>query len=670
MNVTEIVRELKMTKEEFFPLAKNLGFDIGERAIKVDDQIAVKLITAIKQEKKKKAKTSLFEYEKKTEILDETEESEKAAAKKILKVTDPITTKQFADLLEKPVTDVIAVLVQNGIMATINQNLDYDTVTIVAEDLGYSTKLVTNEIEKDNAKEKKLEAALDEDTAAQLSDRAPIVVVMGHVDHGKTKLLDAVRQTNIVDEEAGGITQSIGAYQIEYNGRPITFIDTPGHEAFTAMRSRGANIADLAILVIAADDGVKPQTLEAIQILEKAGLPFIVAINKIDKEGADIDKVKKDLSELNLIPEDWGGKTICTPISAKAGTNIEELLNMVLLLVDMNQDTIQANPNRDAVGTIIESKIDKDAGAVATVLVQTGTLRMGDFVEVGDIGGKIKAMKSWKGEDLASAGPSTPVQFLGLKGAPEVGDILLSGDKASVKKKKKSYQSFGFIKSKEDLNESSKIKLKVILKADTLGSLEAITESLNKLIYAEVGIEIIKKGLGNFTEKDIDQAVASKAKLLGFNVEMTPAAADYALGTQTTSESFSIIYKLIEHIQDTLEEMLPPEIVYTKLGEIKLLAVYKTNKKGAIVGGRVLSGVVKNKAIVKIIRNKKIVGEGTIVQLQSYKKDVSEVSVNTECGMRLDATVELEVNDVLEAFNTEEKKRTLQRNGIGSNKTN
>lgn len=667
MNVTEIIRELKMTKDEFFPLANQLGFAIGERAIKVDDRIAIRLIQAIKQHRKAGQKTSLFAHEKVAEIDEHIAENAEAdKEKKILEVTDPITTKQFAELLGKPVTDVIAILVRNGIMATINQNLDFETVSIISEDLGYRTKLVSDTgAAADTQREEKLASALKADTVDNVMDRPPIVVVMGHVDHGKTKLLDAIRKTNIVDEEAGGITQSIGAYQIDHNGRSVTFIDTPGHEAFTAMRSRGANVADLAILVIAADDGIKPQTVEAIEILEKAKLPFIVAINKIDKPDADIDRVKKELSEFNLVPEDWGGKTICAPISAKSGTNIDDLIEMVLLLADLHKDEMQANPNRDAVGTIIESRIDKDAGAVATVLVQTGTLRMGDVVEVGDVSGKIKAMKSWKGDSIKSAGPSMPVQFLGLKGAPEVGDILITGDAVDLKKKKKkSYQSFGYIKSQVDQQETTKDRLKVILKADTLGSLEALVASLDKMQYEEVSLEIIKKGLGNFTEKDIDQAVAAKAKLIGFNVSMTPAASDYALGTQTTAETFSVIYKLMERLEEMLEELLTPEVTYTKLGEIKLLAVFKSNKKGAIVGGRVQSGSVKSKAIVKVMRGGKLVGEGTIVQLQANKKDVSEVPNNTECGMRLDATTDLEVDDILEVYETKEIKRTLQRSAV------
>lgn len=658
MNVTEIVRELKMTKEEFFPLVAELGFDIGERAIKVDDNIAVRLISAIKSHRKQTQRKSLFSHEQPVAEA----KAAASADSRILEVPDPITTKQFAELLNKPVTDVIAILMRNGVMATINENLDFETATIIAEDLGYTTKRVAATVD-DRAvqREEQLKTALAEDTATTLQPRPPVIVVMGHVDHGKTTLLDAIRKTNVAGEEAGGITQTIGAYQIEYKQRNITFIDTPGHEAFTAMRSRGANVADLAILVVAADDGLKPQTIEAIGILEKAKLPFVVAINKMDKPEADVERVKKGLSDVNLVPEDWGGKTICVPISAKANQHIDELLDMVLLVADLNQDKIQANPQRSAVGTIIESRIDKDSGPIATVLVQTGTLRVGDIVEVGDVAGKIKALSSWRGSPLREAGPAMPVRFLGLKNAPVVGDILAitTDPKALKRKQKKSYQNFAYLKHKTEANKTGKQQLPIILKADTLGSLEAVLEAVQKLQFKDVEVDIVKRGLGNFTEKDIDQAVAAKARLIGFKVTVTAAAADYGLGTQTSAQTFSIIYKLLEYITAELEGLLPPNVTYKKIGEVRLLAIFRTAAKYAIVGGRVLSGSIQQKAICKIARDGKVVGEATVSQLQSNKKDVSEVLTGNECGIRLDTSATLQVGDVVEVYLTEETKQAL-----------
>ncbi|MBI4407216.1 MAG: translation initiation factor IF-2 [Candidatus Kerfeldbacteria bacterium] len=658
MNVTEIVRELKMTKEEFFPLVAELGFDIGERAIKVDDTIAVRLIAAIKNHHKLGQRKSLFSHERQVEEV----KAELDPGAKVLDVPDPVTTKQFAELLGKPVTDLISILMRNGVMATINENIDFDTATIIAEDMGYKTQRVAAKVD-DRAveREEQLKTALSLDTDKKLQPRPPVIVVMGHVDHGKTTLLDAIRKTNIAAQEAGGITQTIGAYQIEYKDRNITFIDTPGHEAFTAMRSRGANVADVAILVVAADDGLKPQTIEAIGILEKAKLPFVVAINKMDKPDADVEKVKKGLSEVNLIPEDWGGKTICVPISAKANQHIDELLDMVLLVADLHQDKIQANPDRTAVGTIIESRIDKDSGPIATVLVQTGTLRVGDIVEVGDVAGKIKALSSWRGTPVREATPATPVRFLGLKNAPVVGDILtITNDPKVLKRKqKKSYQSFGYMKHKTEIAKTG-IQLPIILKADTLGSLEAVAEAVEKLHFKDVEIDIIRRGLGNFTEKDINQAVSSKARLIGFNVDMTAAAADYALGTQTTAQSFTVIYKLLEHITAELEALLPPDTTYKKIGEVRLLAVFRSTGRFAIVGGRVISGSIRHKAISKIVRNGKVVGEATISQLQSNKKDVSEVLNGNECGIRIDTTITPLEGDMIDIYLAEENKRVLE----------
>ena len=661
MNVVELLRKLKMNKDEFFPLAQELGFSIGERAIKIDDRVAEKLLQAIKQKQKASHKTSLFSEEK---IKEEKTIEERGP--KILSIPEKMTVKQFADKLNKHVTELIAILLKNGIMATINESLDFETASIIAQDLGYKTTLADTKAEDDlynKEQEDKMKTVLQQDQdlgASKLSTRPPVIVVMGHVDHGKTKLLDAIRKTNIVDQEAGGITQSIGAYQVKHNDRLITFIDTPGHEAFTAMRSRGANIADLAILVIAADDGVKPQTLEAIEIMEKAKLPFVVAINKIDKNGADIDHVKKGLSELNLIPEDWGGKTICVPISAKENKNIVELLDMLILMADMEKEKIMANPQRLAVGTIIESQIDKDAGPVATVLVQTGTLRIGDLVIVGKVAGKIKAMKDWKGNMVKQADPAMPVRFLGLKDAPVIGDVLqVTTDKKALKNKQKQYQTFGFLMAKEKAKKGKQIKLAVVLKADTLGSLEAVVNSLNKIKHEEVMVDIMSKGLGNITEKDIDQAEAAHALVIGFNVEKTPSAQDRSHGSTVVIQTYKIIYQLIDYIKENLENLLPPEIIYEPIGSLKTLAVFKSTSKFTILGGKVETGIIKNKALIKIQRGDKQIGEGTILQLQSEKKNIAEVHKGMECGVQLESEIKIAAGDTLEAFEKISKKRKL-----------
>ncbi|MFH0818470.1 MAG: translation initiation factor IF-2 [Patescibacteria group bacterium] len=665
MNVSELIRKLKMNREEFFGLAKDLGFGIGERAIKIDDRVANKLTEAIKQHFKQSAKRSLFADES-TATADTQDVTDNKDEQKIVLIPEKITVKNFADRLHKQVTDLIAILLKNGMMATINENLDFETASIIAEDLGFKPEKETDVTEEKHAEKETKKIAeilkLESQQKSTLKERPPVIVVMGHVDHGKTKLLDAIRHTNVVDEEAGGITQSIGAYQVEHNGRLITFIDTPGHEAFTAMRSRGANVADLAILVVAADDGVKPQTVEAIEIMEKAQLPYVVAINKIDKETADVEKVKKNLSDLNLIPEEWGGKTICVPISAKQHLHIDELLDMLLLLADMNKEKIMANPNRDAVGTIIESKIDKDSGPIATVLVQTGTLKIGDLVIVGQVSGKIKALKNWKGNQQDKALPATPVRFLGLKGAPVVGDVLqVTTDKKALKTKQKQYQSFGFLQAQKPTEDTEETKqLKVVLKADTLGSLEAIISSLEKIQHKEVSISIVNKGLGNITEKDIDQAEAGKAVIVGFNVSLTPTGQDHAHGTTIVIKTYKIIYELIDFIKEQLEALLPPEIIYEKVGVLKVLAIFKSANKYTILGGRVEEGIIKDKAIVKIFRSEKQIGEGTISQLQSEKKNVSEIKAKgTECGIQLSSEATLAQNDILEIYEKREIKKKL-----------
>lgn len=659
MNVTELTRKLKMTKEEFFPLAKELGFDIGERAIKIDDRIASRLEKAILEHRKQQAKKSLFAEEQEADAGDEEAGKEEA---KVLDIPEQITVAEFAKRLGKNVPDLIAILMKNGIMATINENLDFETATIIAEDLGYATKKTSGESEEaaaDKAKEKNIRQIMAEQRKSK-KPRPPVIVVMGHVDHGKTKTLDAIRQTNVVDEEAGGITQSIGAYQVDHNGNKLTFIDTPGHEAFTAMRSRGANIADVAILVVAADDGIKPQTIEAIEIMEKASLPFVVAINKIDKDGADIEKVKKGFSELNLIPEDWGGKTICVPISAKNGEGISDLLDMVILIAEMEKGNIVADPAQPAVGTIIESRINKNAGPVATVLVQSGTLRVGDLVIVSGIPGKIKKMEDWKGQDVTEAGPSTPVKFLGLRNAPVVGDILqVTADKKVLKQKSKRYQTFAYLKMEKKEKEKEKNELPVIIKADTLGSLEAIVNSLNKFDFREVELDIVDKALGNITEKDIIQAESSGAVITGFNVGLTPKAQEYAASSPVEIKTYKIIYELIDFVKEKLDEIMPQELIYNRIGKLKVLKIFKSGDKSMIVGGRVIEGKIKNRSLIKILRDDKRIGEGMVTQLQSDKKNVDEVGTDKECGVRFQGATTLLENDVLEAYLTEEKKREL-----------
>ncbi|MEK7539745.1 MAG: translation initiation factor IF-2 [Patescibacteria group bacterium] len=653
MNVTELYRRFNMNKEEFFPLVQSLGFAIGERAIKVDDRVAQQVIKAIEDWNRSQKKKSIF-AEEKTEVKEAPKEGAKTIA-----IPEKITVKQFADALKKPVTEVIAVLMRNGIFATINEDLDFDTASIIAEDFGYvPQKGEAFEKEKSKEQVEKLERILAGKDQGALRERAPVVVVMGHVDHGKTSLLDKIRSATVAEKEAGGITQHIGAYQITLQKRAITFIDTPGHEAFTAMRSRGANIADVAILVVAADDGIRPQTVEAIEIMEKAGLPFVVAVNKMDKESADIEKVKKGLSELNLIPEDWGGKTIIVPVSALKGTGIEDLLSMVLLVADMNKEKIMAAPTGDAVGTIVESHIDSNIGPVATVLVQSGTLKIGDLVVVGGVPGKIKAMKNWKGEQVKEAPPSMPVQILGLKAAPVVGDVLeVTQDKKILKSKTKQYESVAFLKPQQAAKEKGKPQLPIVLKADTLGSLEAIVGALKQIDQEKVSISVINKGLGAITENDIVQAEAARGVVMGFNVDLTPGGQELSYSTTAHIEKFKIIYELLDAVKARAIERLQPIKVFEKIGEGKVLKIFKTNPRSQIVGVHVEEGSIKSNAPIKILRGDKKVGEGYIGQLQSDKKNVGEVTSGSDCGIRFDGDPVIQEGDYLEVYEIKEKKQ-------------
>lgn len=659
MNVTELYRELKMTKDEFFTLVQELGFDIGERAIKIDDKQAVKIIHAIRKKKKEERKTSVFDEETK-------KKDGKAGPSdgETVRIPDKISVKDLAELLDKRVNEMIGILMQQGIMATINESLDYETAAIILEDMGFAPELSlegASDIDNPDDRAELVETTLSSEKKKDMKPRPPVVVIMGHVDHGKTTLLDTIRNTNVTEGESGGITQHIGAYQVEKNGHNITFIDTPGHEAFTTMRSRGARVADVAILVVAADDGVKPQTIEALHILQEAELPMVVAINKTDKPGADIERVKGELSELNVIPEDYGGDAIMVPISAKNNENIDGLLENILLVADVHKEDIMANPKGKTVGSIIESHVDKNIGAISTILVQNGTLTVGDIVQVGSIPGKIRSLTDWKGDNIKTAPPSTPVQVLGLKSAPVVGDILqVVEDKKVLKNNIKKYDSFAFLQQDKKQEDDGKERLNVILRADTLGSLEAIIQSLHDITHEEVTIDILQKGLGSVTENDIHLAHSADAHVLAFHTGVTSGAEKYAVDEEISLQKFNIIYELIDYCKEELEKMLSAKVSYNKVGSLKVLAVFKTNPTNVIIGGRVEDGKILKGSPVKIVRKDKMIGEGTLDQLQKDKKNVSSVTSGSECGLRIDGFTDVQEGDIVENYEREEQSRSLE----------
>ncbi|HPY08558.1 MAG: translation initiation factor IF-2 [Patescibacteria group bacterium] len=652
MNITELARILRISPQELRDLLPELGFSIGQKAIKVDNNTAKKIIknwSVLRREweQKKMAET----IKKQDEVLPK--------EKKTIFVPAVLTVRAYAEIAGIPVNRVLAELMKNGVFTSINEKIDLDTAIIIGENLNLDVRLAEeSNLEESEKEDKKLEEILALEKEDSLIARPPVIVVMGHVDHGKTKLLDSIRQTDVAAGEAGGITQHIGAYQVHRKGQVLTFIDTPGHEAFTAMRSRGAKVADIAILVVAADDGVMPQTVEAFRIIEAAKIPYLVAINKIDKPTADINKTKQELStKLNITPEDWGGKTICSPISAKEGTGIEELLDMVLLVAETESNNLKANPEAAAAGTVVESNVDKGAGPLATILIQNGTLYVGDQLCFNNIVyGKVKALKNYKGEDIDSAGPSVPAKIIGLKISPAVGDILTvgEGEKVRVKKIKSASIQENVIVGNEESIDDQTPKVNVIIKADYLGSAEAIEESLLKLNNEKVKVKVIAKNLGYITEGDIKRAEDSEAKILGFNVKVSPMVENLLREKQVTVKTFSIIYDLIEYVKEEMQLLVKPDIKRVDLGRLKVLAIFRTENHRQIVGGKVLDGEIKNNSLVEVYRGDNLITTGRLTKLQSGKQDVDLVEKDSEAGLMFEGKPVIEEGDIL-SFYIEER---------------
>lgn len=661
MNVTELARRLRVNTKELLELLPQFGFDIGARAIKIEPRTAQRII----REWPKLYRAHKVRLDAVRKAKEKEERQEKMKETGPVKLPAIMTVREFAARLDLSINEVVAELMNNGILATLNERIDYDTAAIVAEDFGFIVAKEAAQEEVDLSADEKLKNALESSAKKDLRPRPPVVVVMGHVDHGKTRLLDEIRKTNVVDAEHGGITQHIGAYQVDKKGKKITFIDTPGHEAFTAMRSRGAKVADIAILIVAADDSIKPQTVEAIQIIQALNLPFIVAINKIDKPEANIEKVKQDLAQRNLLPEDWGGKVICVPISAKEGTGIDELLEIILLVADMEKDKIVADPNRLAIGTVIEAHKDPGEGVVATVLVQNGTLKVNDIIGINGIFyGKVRAMKDWFGQEVKAAAPGRPVKVLGWKQEAQVGDILeVAADIKSLEiTKVKKHIIFNqpvkkivFLNKEEEAEESKINALNIILKTDVLGSAEAIVESLEKMEIPEsVKYKIVSQGLGNITEADIMQAEGSNAIVLGFNVQVPATAAEIAKNKDVEIQIYKIIYELLDLVKEKLNSLVEVEIKEIDIGQVKILALFKKDKTGQVVGGMVKSGKIELGSHVRLMRDNLDLARLKIIELQAGKQDVKDVEKDSECGMKLKGKLDVEVGDILEVYNEEQ----------------
>ena len=584
--------------------------------------------------------------------------------KKILKLTEFVTVAELATMMNVSPTEVISACMALGLFVSINQRLDAETINIVADEFGYSVEFVSVEIQ---------EAIEDdeEDNDENMEPRPPIVTVMGHVDHGKTSLLDSIRKTNVIAGEAGGITQHIGAYNVKLpDGRAITFLDTPGHEAFTAMRARGAQVTDIAIIIIAADDNVMPQTVEAINHASAAGVPIVFAINKIDKPGANPDKIREELANMNYLVEEWGGKYQCQEIAAKKGLNIEELLEKVLLEAELLE--LKANPHKKATGSIIESSLDKGRGYVATVLVQSGTLKVGDVMLAGQYYGHVKAMFNERGEKLTQAGPSEPALILGLNGAPQAGDKfnVMSNEKDArqlANKREQLQREQGLRTQKhitlDEIGRRIAIgnfqELNVIVKGDVDGSIEALSDSLIKLSTDEIQVNIIHKAVGQITEGDVLLAAASNAIIVGFQVRPSMGARKLAEKEQIDIRLYSIIYQAIEELKAAMEGMLSPDIKEEVIATVEVLETFKISKVGTIAGCIVREGKITRTAKVRVIRDGIVIYTGALGSLKRFKDDVKEVAKGFECGLNIENYNDVRVGDIIEAYQEVEVKKTL-----------
>ena len=680
IRVYELAKELNVSSKDLINLLmEEFGVEVKNHMSVIEDEDATLIKELLGDTSDSEGKKSLVdEYEeelaeslnkgvrkkKKTKKELEQEEVERnaEAACGVIEIGETITVKELCEKLGKPTNDVIKNLIFLGVMAGVNQEIDFSTAEKLCEK--YEV-LVEKKEEETELEEFEEEADVVEEN---LVKRPPIVTIMGHVDHGKTSLLDAIRHAKVTASEAGGITQHIGAYTVALNGEKITFLDTPGHEAFTAMRARGAQVTDIVILVVAADDGIMPQTKEAINHCKAADVPMIVAINKIDRPGANVDRVKQELTEHGLVSEDWGGDTICVPVSAKTGENLESLLEMVLLTAEMQE--LQADPNRKAKGTVIEAKLDKGRGAVASLLIQNGTLNVGDSILVGSTYGRIRAMFDDRGKKIKSAGPSIPVEILGLSEVPAAGDrfIVCKDEKtarnmADLRKQKikaDSHQASNRV-SLEDLYsqiQEGKVKeLAIVVKADVQGSVEAIRQSLEKLSTDDVKVRVIHGAVGAITETDVTLAAASNALIIGFNVRPDGNATAQSEKENIEIKTYRIIYDAIEDVKSAMIGMLEPEYKEVVNGKAEVRMTYKISNVGTIAGCYVIDGKIVRNSEVRVIRDGIVIFESTLASLKRFKDDAKEVAKGYECGLSVEKFNDLKEGDIIESFTMEAIKR-------------
>ncbi|MFT9498283.1 translation initiation factor IF-2 [Anaerosolibacter sp.] len=670
LRVYQLAKDLGISSKEVIEKLTEFGVEVANHMSALEEDEANIIIELYGVEDKKEKSTNhkgtdKSNHEANVENLKETIQQGGVSSEenhKLILIPETLTVKDLAEKIGKSVSEVMGKLIALGIFATINQEVDFDTAELICTDFGIA-------IEKEEVKEE-LEIGLvqEEDKPEDLKMRPPVITVMGHVDHGKTSLLDAIRNTNVTSREAGGITQHIGASEVEVHGNKIVFLDTPGHEAFTSMRARGASITDIAILVVAADDGVMPQTKEAINHAKAANVPIIVAMNKIDKPEVNPDRVKQELSDHGILIEEWGGDTILVPVSAKTGEGVETLLEMIILAAEMLE--LKANPKRFATGTVIEAKLDKGRGPVATILVQNGTLKVGDSVVAGASYGRIRAMINDKGKQIKKAGPSTAVEILGLSDAPEAGDLFHAVkedkiarqivEKRKVKEREENLNASAKV-TLEDLfkhiQEGSVKELNIIVKADVQGSVEAVKQSLVKLSNEEVKVKMIHGGVGAITESDIKLASASNAIIIGFNVRPSTAVENLAERENIDLRTYRIIYEAIADVEAAMKGMLDPVYKEVVLGKTEIRATFKVPGIGTIGGAYVLNGKITRNAKVRLIRDGIVIHEGEMSSLKRFKDDAKEVAAGYECGVGIANYNDLKEGDIVEAFIIEEVKR-------------
>lgn len=582
-------------------------------------------------------------------------------SQKLVKIPSSVTVKNFSNILNLPVSRVITELMKNKIIATINEEIDFETASIIAQDLGFNTEEeIQNSENEIITLERLIEICKKEKEGDKIIEsRSPVVTILGHVDHGKTTLLDTIRKTSVAAKEAGGITQHINAYQVKKKGQWITFVDTPGHEAFSAMRERGVSIADIAVLVVAADDGVRPQTKEVISYLKEKKIPVIVAINKIDKPEANLMRVKQELADNGIVIEEWGGDVICAEISAKKGLGIDKILEDILLVAEV--EDFKADFKRDGLSVVLEAHLDPQKGPVATVLVKTGNLKVGQDIIAGSSSGRIRKLEDFAGKNLQIAEPSTPVTIMGFGSVPKVNDVLQVVSRKSISQIRNQNNENNSLKTKknQDLSDDNIKRLKVVMKSDVQGSLEAIEQILSTINSEEVAVQYVGTGVGNITESDVKIAESAGATIFGFNVVVTPVAKRLSEGAQIEVKTYNIIYELVEEVKKMLSNLLPVEVIRTDLGILKVLAIFKNGKREMIVGGRVSEGKMIKGENIEIKREGEIVGKGRLSNLQQNKNNTQEVNQGNECGVTFEGGTKIKEGDNLICYREEEKKRKL-----------